>query len=346
MKHSIHAAAQYIKCFLKGFSYNIDMSERRMTLKHIEAFRLVMQTGSMTEAARALHTSQPQVSRLIAQLEGITGFALFDRSGTRLNPSLDGKRFFQDVEKTFAGLQSLESAAHHIRSFGGDRLTVAAMARIAGGLLSQAVVKFKQAHPQSLVTLHSGAATTINSWVSAGLCDMGLAILYGGDPPGMQVETLLSMDCVALLPGEHRLARQSRLQAADFEGEDFISFPQGSDPRERIDRVWASEAVRPNTVLESDLGASVCALVAAGLGVSLLNPLAALEEQPRHAFVIKPFSPPVTVRLAILLAPQAPNSRMVAAFRQAVLEVIETELRPLLRQHAPQPAPKPRSAPG
>ena len=59
MKHSIHAAAQYIKCFLKGFSYNIDMSERRMTLKHIEAFRLVMQTGSMTEAARALHTSQP-----------------------------------------------------------------------------------------------------------------------------------------------------------------------------------------------------------------------------------------------------------------------------------------------
>lgn len=235
--------------------------------------------------------------------------------------------------------------AYHIRSFGGERLTVAAMARIAGGLLSQAVVKFKQAHPQSLVTLHSGAATTINSWVSAGLCDMGLAILYGADPPGMQVETLLRMDCVALLPRGHRLARQNGVQAADFEGEDFISFPQGSDPRERIDRVWASEAVRPRTVLESDLGASVCALVAAGLGVSLLTPLAAHEEQPRHAFVIKPFSPPVTMRLAIQLAPQAPNSRMLAVFRQTVLEVIETELRPLLRQHPPRRYPSPGPAP-
>ncbi|SDH35832.1 LysR substrate binding domain-containing protein [Variovorax sp. OV700] len=181
-----------------------------MTLKHIEAFRVVVQTGSMTEASRRLHTSQPQVSRLVSQLEAIIGFALFERSGTRLAPSLEGKRFFQEVEKAFAGLQGLESAASNIRTFGGDRLAVAAMARIAGGVLSQAVVRFKREHPETLVTIHSGAATTVDTSVSSGLCDLGLAILYGDDPPGMRVETLLSMDCVALLPGKHRLARAKR----------------------------------------------------------------------------------------------------------------------------------------
>ena len=57
-----------------------------------------MMTGSMTAAAR-VHTSQPHVSRLIAQLEAITQFPLFDRNGSRLTPTQDGSRFFQEVEK-------------------------------------------------------------------------------------------------------------------------------------------------------------------------------------------------------------------------------------------------------
>ena len=58
-----------------------------------------MMTGSMTAAARWVHTSQPHVSRLIAQLEAITQFPLFDRNGSRLTPTQDGSRFFQEVEK-------------------------------------------------------------------------------------------------------------------------------------------------------------------------------------------------------------------------------------------------------
>lgn len=285
-----------------------------------------MQTGSMTEAARRLYTSQPQVSRLISQLEAIVGFALFERIGTRLLPSIDGKRFFQDVEKAFAGLQGLEAAALNIRTFGGDRLTVAAMPRIAGGVLSKAVAQFKRSFPDTLVTIHSGAAATVNSWVSSGLCELGLAILYDDDPPGMQVVTLLNMDCVCVLPEAHRLARRKQIRATDLDGEAFVSFPLGSGPRERIDRVLVAEMVKPRTVLESDLGASVCSLVAAGLGVSVINPLAALEEQRHLAVEVRPFRPAITVRLAILLPPGAPHSRLVASFADHVRHAMDSEL--------------------
>ena len=83
------------------------MAITRMGLRHIEAFRAVMMTGSMTAAARRVHTSQPHVSRLIAQLEAITQFPLFDRNGSRLTPTQDGSRFFQEVEKTFIGLAGM-----------------------------------------------------------------------------------------------------------------------------------------------------------------------------------------------------------------------------------------------
>lgn len=302
------------------------MTVRRMSFKHIEAFRAVMQTGSMTEAARRLHTSQPQVSRLVSQLEAIVGFSLFDRVGTRLLPSIDGKRFFQDVEKAFAGLQGLEASASNIRTFGGDRLAVAAMPRIAGGVMSQAVARFKRDFPETLVTIHSGAAATVNTWVSSGLCELGLAIFYDDDPPGVDVTVLLKMDCVCVLPKNHRLARKKQIHASDLDGESFVSFPLGSGPRERIDRILVAEGIKPRTALESDLGASVCSLVAAGIGVSVINPLAALEEQRNLAIEVRPFRPAITVRLGIMQAPGAPDSRLREAFSKQVRDVIATEL--------------------
>lgn len=297
-----------------------------MTLKHIEAFRLVMQTGSMTEASRRLYTSQPQVSRLVSQLEAIVRFALFERHGTRLLPTLDGKRFFEDVERSFVGLAGLEAAASNIRSFGGHRLSVAAMPRLAGGMLTRAVGQFKRDHPDSLITIHSGAAAAVNTWVSSGLCDVGLAILYG-DAPGLRAETLLTMDCVVVLPKTHRLTKLKQINVAHLEDEAFISFPVGSVPRERIDQMLATAGVKPRTVLESDLGASICALVAAGLGVSVINPLAAQEEKLISGIALRPLKPTVPVRLVMLLPSDAQPSRLVAAFTDHLRRVIEPELR-------------------
>jgi len=295
-----------------------------MSLKHIEAFRVVMQTGSMTEAARRLYTSQPQVSRLVSQLEAIVSFSLFERHGTRLVPTLDGKRFFEDVEKAFVGLAGLEAAASNIRAFGGHRLSVAAMPRLAAGLLTSAVAQFKLDYPDSLVTIHSGAAAAVDTWVGSGLCDVGLAILYG-EATGLRVETLLAMDCVAVLPKGHPLTKRKVIQAADLDDEAFISFPVGSAPRERIDRVLSAAGARPRTVLESDLGASICALVAAGLGVSVINPLAAQEEKQISGVELRPFKPAIPVRLAMLFPLDAQPSRLVTAFADVVRKLVQPE---------------------
>jgi DNA-binding transcriptional LysR family regulator len=70
-----------------------------MNLKHIEAFRAVMLAGSMTAAAKELFTSQPNISRLITQLERETGLLLFQRSGVRLIPTSEGNAFFREVER-------------------------------------------------------------------------------------------------------------------------------------------------------------------------------------------------------------------------------------------------------
>ena len=86
-----------------------------MRFSHIEAFRAVMLSGSTTAAAKTLHTSQPNISRSIAQLEQSTGLRLFDRMPGRIVPTNDGLAFFKEVQRSFTGLLYLKDAANRIR---------------------------------------------------------------------------------------------------------------------------------------------------------------------------------------------------------------------------------------
>ncbi|OZI58767.1 LysR substrate-binding domain-containing protein [Bordetella genomosp. 1] len=318
------------------------MASSRMGLRHIEAFRAVMMTGSMTAAARSVHTSQPHISRLIAQLEAITQFALFDRNGSRLTPTLDGARFYQEVEKTFVGLAGLESAAAGIRSFSASRLSVAAMPRLAGGLLARIVARFKTEYPDVMVSIHSGNASTVHNWISSGFCDMGLAML-SGDAPGIQVEPVMAMNCVAIMPRGHRLARLDRIKPADFAGEPFVAFTSSTPLRDRIDRVFTQAKVERQVVAEAGLGASISAMVGAGLGVSLINPLAAREEYATHGVELRPFTPAVPVTVALLFPPAHTRSRLVTVFARYARELMLEEMADLRARPTPARRASPRT---
>lgn len=325
MQASVRDRRGHVKCEYRSHPYVIDMPTLRMGLKHIEVFRAVMLTGSMTEASRRMHTSQPQISRLIAQLEATVRFPLFSRSGSRLTPTVDGSRFFEEVEKTFVGLTALEAAASNIHAFGGGSLSIAAMPRLAGGLLTRAVVRFKVDHPDVPVTIHSGSASSVNTWISSGSCDLGLAMLYAG-VTGLKTETIHTMNCVVVLPNGHRLAKRRRIGPKDLEGEPFISFPVGSPPRESIDQVFSQAGVARRTVCESDLGSSVCTLVAAGLGISIINPLAALEERKASGIELRHFEASIPVSLALLYPMHRESSRLASTFAEHVRQVVAPEL--------------------
>ncbi len=301
------------------------MAARRMTFRHIEAFRAVMATGSMTEASRRLHTSQPQVSRLIGQLEGLTGLPLFDRSGSRLTPTLDGTRFHAEVERAFVGLSAIEAAATRIRAFGAERLRVAAMPRLAGGLLARAVARFKGDHPDVVVAIHSGDDEAVNEWVASGFCDAAMTMIYG-DLPATGPDHVLTMECVAVLPPTHPLAARGRLMPGDLRDEPFVAPPLGSALRSRIEGLLAAEGVEMRVTAEAGLGAATCALVAAGLGLSLMNPLAAYEESLVSPIAIRPFAPSLPVHFALLFPPDHTQSRLVQTFSGCARAIMREEL--------------------
>lgn len=314
-----------VQCVSRIRQYKNDMPKLKLGFRHIEAFRAVMSSNSMTSAARAMHTSQPQVSRLISQLETITAFPLFERNGSRLNPTQDGLRFHREVERTFAGLAELESVAANIRSFSAARLSIAAMPRLAGDLLVKIVAEFHVAHPDVLVSIHSGNAVNVDEWVRSGFCDTGLALLTG-DAPRIRRETIATLRCVAVLPKGHPLCRLRRLKPAHFANQRFIAPTGESALRSTIDDVFAAEHVPRQIVAEASLGSSVCALVRTGMGISLVNPLAARDEILNGGIEVRPFAVNIPSEVALLFPPYQAQTRLVSAFAQIARPVISKEM--------------------
>ncbi|MBP2562502.1 DNA-binding transcriptional LysR family regulator [Neorhizobium galegae] len=117
-----------------------------MNFRQIEAFRAVILSGTASRAAELMGVTQPNVSRLVGELEEAVGFALFDRVKGRLIPTPEGQAFYRDVDQSFRGLDKLRSSAARIRDFGSGHIRVASLAAagttIVPGLFANSVKAF------------------------------------------------------------------------------------------------------------------------------------------------------------------------------------------------------------
>jgi DNA-binding transcriptional LysR family regulator len=176
-----------------------------------------------------------------------------------------------------------------------------------------------------MVAIRSSDADSINSWLSSGLCDLGLA-MFSGEAKGVRSQVICRVDCVAILPPAHPLAAHDALEPAYFDGQPYGASPRGSALRGRIDALLAAASARPAITAEASLGASICSLVSAGLGVSIMNPLAAAEERDLDGLVIRPFRPALSLDVVLLFPEHQVAPRLVEAFSECAARVIKTEI--------------------
>ncbi|MGP1664572.1 MAG: LysR family transcriptional regulator, partial [Rhodanobacter sp.] len=104
-------------------------------IKTLEAFREIIQLGSVTAAARHLGLSQPAVSRLLAQFEADLGFKLFHRSKGRLVPTSQALLLFEEVDLALQGIERISVLAGDIRQTNVGQLRVVAPPSFAEGPL-------------------------------------------------------------------------------------------------------------------------------------------------------------------------------------------------------------------
>ncbi len=288
-----------------------------MKFKQIETFRVVMLTRSMTLAARELHTTQPNISRFIAQLEAETGLHLFVRKAGRLTPTAEGEAFYQEVQRSFLGMDALEDSVRLIRQLGTGTLRIGAVPSIAMTVMPKVIQTFRNRYPDTPVSIHTNDSPTVAKWTATRYCDLGL-VSYLVDTAGVQSSLLAQERGVCIVPVGHRLAKKRSVKPSDFDDEPFISLTQGDGTREAVDAAFHPD--RRKLILDTPYAPTICRMVEMGLGVSVVNPLVVRNMSLPGVKVLR-FEPDVQFSRYVLIAQQHTESAQLTAFMQCLAEI-------------------------
>ena len=287
-----------------------------LTHRHIEVFRALMTAGSVTKAAQLLFTSQPTISRELARVEQVVGFALFDREKGRLRPTLPALMLFDEIKRSYEGLERIASTAASLRTFKDGQLSIITLPAFAHAMLPGTCARFHRHHPGISVSISAQESPFLEEWLSAQRYDLGLTE-HGQAPAGTTLVPLLEVDEVCVLPDGHRLLKQSVVGLADLHDENFISLSATDPYRSQLDEDFLRLGVARRMVAEAPTAVSVCSLVRHGLGVAIVNPLTALDFEGRNLH-IRPLSVSYPFRISIVLPQHRPGSPLVDAFVTAL----------------------------
>lgn len=287
-----------------------------LSLRHIEIFWAVMTSGSVTGAADLLHTSQPTVSRELARLETLTGLTLFDRVRGRLQPTAQALMLFEEVQRSYFGLERIRNTAASIRQFQQGQLSIACLPAFSQSLLPEVCRRFLAVYPEVSLSIVPQESPLLEEWLSAQRHDLGLTE-HGTAPAGTRIAPLMRADEVCVLPDGHPLLARTALAPADLAGQNFISLSATDPYRQQLDSLFGQAGIERRLVVETHSAASVCAMVRAGLGVAVVNPLTALD-YAGHGLAMRRFTVSIPFTVSVVRPEHRPSSQLAEHFVEAL----------------------------
>ncbi len=294
-----------------------------MHIRQLKALRAVIATGTTTQAAEILDVTQPAISSLIATLEREVGFKLFERVKGRLVPTLEADRMAEEAERTIASFHRMEEVTRDLRDLTAGQLRVACMPGLALDFMPRVLARFLEDKPDINTSLQIRSSSRVREWISAQYFDLGIAELPA-DNPAISVEPL-QMLCVCVMPEKHPLARKQVITPSDLNEVPFISLNRDHMTYFRIAKAFEDAGAKLNVRAEVQLFAPACAMVAAGGGVSIVDPVSAKVYAGRGV-VARPFQPAIRFDVGLLFPAHRPRSLLMQNFvielKQALAEYL------------------------
>lgn len=292
-----------------------------ITPRQLEAFRAIMERGTVTAAAERLGVSQPAVSKILAGLEAEIGYPLFTRIKQRLAPTSEARLLAAEVARLYHGLEEVSEVARGIRDREVGDLFIYSTPALGRTVLPDVMAEFMKRHARAHVVFHVRSSTYINQKMVDQQLDLGFSMMPF-EHPSVVTEELSRAAAVCVLPGDHRLAQRKTIRPADLRGERFLSFPLDGRMRHLVDAVFEQDRIDRRLQIDVYSSAEACALAARGVGVSIVEPFTA-RDYLRDGIAIVPFEP----RIRYLFRAMRPRHRKPSRLADAFLEAVKVHLR-------------------
>lgn len=236
---------------------------------------IVQQNYNLTQAAQALFTSQPGVSKMVLDLEEELGFSVFLRHGKRIRGlSKEGERVYPFVVKVLQSMVDLKDVAAECKNPQIGRLTIATTHTQARYVLPPVILAFRHLYPDVRLSLLQGAPSQIAQMVLSGQADIAVATESISDTQGLTATACYTWQHKILLPKNHALNQLKKLTIEELARYPLVTYDPAFAGRSKIDRAFSQAHVSPDIVLEAIDADVIRTYVEVGMGVGILSGLA------------------------------------------------------------------------
>ncbi|MBC3882311.1 CysB family HTH-type transcriptional regulator [Undibacterium sp. LX40W] len=235
----------------------------------------VRQNFNLTEAAKALFTSQPGVSKAIIELEEELGIDIFARHGKRIRGLTEpGRAVLKSVEMIMQEIDGLKRIGKEFAAQDSGSFTIATTHTQARYALPKIVQAFMQKYPKVRLSLLQGSPKQIAEMVMRDQADLAIAT-----EAITNVDGLVSMPCyqwehVVVVPVDHALLRSKTLSLEEIAKFPLITYDAAFAGRSKIDHAFDVKHLKPDVLLEAIDADVIKTYVELGMGVGIIAGMA------------------------------------------------------------------------
>jgi DNA-binding transcriptional LysR family regulator len=280
-----------------------------ITFTQLRTLLAVVDQGGFTAAAEQLGMTQPAVSRAIHVLEAELGTPLLARGRDGVTLTEAGRRALGHARAALGEHDRLRADVAATAGRVTGTLRLASIPSATARLMPARLRTFTTRYPRVTVRLFEGTDQEVRRWLEQGAAEVAVVTL---PTTGTRLETrpLAQDELVAVLPAGHQLAVRPSVPLAALGSEPFVLSTGGCQPL--IIAAARSAGARLNLAFEARETATVLAMVAAGLGVSVVPTLSLPTEA--DAIVARPLDPPTPRRLGLAVRSLAEAGPAARAF--------------------------------
>ncbi len=259
---------------------------------NLHQFRFVQEAArrnlNLTEAAKALHTSQPGVSKAIIELEEELGIDIFARHGKRLKRITEpGQHVLKSIELIMREVGNLKRIGEQFSAQDSGTLSIATTHTQARYVLPLPVAKLREAYPKVNISLHQTTPDQVARMVIDEVAEIGMATESLADYPELVTLPCYEWQHVLVLPPHHPLAQKERIGLDDIAHEPLITYHPSFTGRGKIDHAFAARRLQPRIALEAIDSDVIKTYVRLGLGIGIVAEMA-MRDDPVGDLVVRP----------------------------------------------------------
>lgn len=309
-----------------------------MNLKQLTAFREVMLTGSVSEAARNLNRTQPAISVQIAGLEDDVGLKLFERQGGRLRPVPEAHYLLEEATAIIDRLNAADRTMKSLRGLGEGTIQMVSMPGPSAFLLPDLIARFVQHREQVKVSLIARSSIQVQQLIAVQQYDVGLADVgfAGFDESPLVDHDILRLECLCAMPAGDELASKTVVTSRDLSGRPMATLYEEHPNFIQTRAAFVEMGAVFNPRFEAQYFIPLLTYVERGLAYAIADPMAAssysLYKGEKAAIVFRPFAPAVYLVSSIMVPNHKPPSNLARAF----IAELRAELRRLASNFGPK----------